>query len=70
MSKSISTLAALVFAASLGGMAFAADEPATQASDPVQKEQELQAALKKCESLASAEKQKCIETAKKKFGQM
>jgi hypothetical protein len=64
-------LAPFLFAAVLGSATFAADEqqPA-QAGDPTPKEQELTAALKKCDSLASAEKQKCIEAAKKKFGQM
>lgn len=62
--------ASLFFAALMGGTTFAADEPATQAADPAQREQELAAALKKCDGLAAAEKQKCVEAAKKKFGQM
>lgn len=69
--KSIKTLVASLFLATLfGGTALAADEPATTAADPAQKEQELAAALKKCDGLAAAEKQKCVEAAKKKFGQM
>lgn len=62
--------ASLFFASLLGGTAFAADEPAQQTADPAQREQELAAALKKCDGLAAAEKQKCVEAAKKKFGQM
>lgn len=69
--KTIKTLLASLFLTSLlGGAAFAADEPATPAADPAQREQELAAALKKCDGLAAAEKQKCVEAAKKKFGQM
>lgn len=63
-------LASLFLAAMMGGTGFAADEPATTAADPAQREQELAAALKKCDGLAAAEKQKCVEAAKKKFGQM
>ncbi len=54
----------------IGGGALAADEPAGQPTDPAQKEQELAAALKKCDPLTGAEKQKCVDAAKKKFGQM
>ena len=57
-------------ALSLSGVAFAADDTQQQSNDPGQREQEYQAALKKCEPLTGADKQKCIETAKKKFGQM
>ena len=41
-----------------------------QSNDPAQREQEYIAALKKCDPLTGADKQKCIEAAKKKFGQM
>ena len=41
-----------------------------QAGDVSQREQEYLAALKKCEPLAAGEKQKCIDAAKKRFGQM
>ena len=69
--KLIKTLLISLFAtAFIGGMALAADEPAGQATDPAQKEQELAAALKKCDALTGAEKQKCVDAAKKKFGQM
>jgi len=46
----------------------AADD--TKSNDPAQREQEYIAALKKCDPLTGADKQKCIEAAKKKFGQM
>ncbi|HKQ25723.1 MAG TPA: hypothetical protein VJT81_14860 [Burkholderiales bacterium] len=45
-------------------------QPAGQTGDVTAKEQEYLAALKKCESLSGNEKTKCIESAKKKFGQM
>ena len=66
--KQLSTiLGAAALALSLGGFAFAADEPAQPAGDA---QQQYQAALKKCESLPATEQQKCIDAAKKKFGQM
>ena len=69
MNKLVATLS--FFVALLGSTAYAADDQqSTQGSDPAQQEQELVAALKKCDSLTGAEKQKCIEAAKKKFGQM
>ena len=70
--KTLSTiLGAGALALSLSGFAFAADEPQQQQSgDPQQREQQYQAALKKCESLPATEQQKCIDAAKKKFGQM
>ena len=67
MKKLSTILGAGVLALSLGGFAFAADEPAKPADDA---QQQYQAALKKCESLAQTEQQKCIDAAKKKFGQM
>jgi uncharacterized protein HemX len=64
--KTLSTiLCAGALALSLGGFAFAADEQQTG-----DKEQQYQAALKKCESLPATEQQQCIDAAKKKFGQM
>ena len=64
--KQLSTIvSALAFA--LSASAFAADEPAQQTGDA---QQQYQAALKKCESLPQTEQQKCIDAAKKKFGQM
>jgi hypothetical protein len=66
MKKLLTTLGAGVLALSLGGFAFAAE----QSGEPQQREQEYQAALKKCESLPQAEQQKCVDAAKKKFGQM
>jgi hypothetical protein len=67
--RTLSTiLGAGALALSLGGFAFAADQQ--QSGDPQQREQQYQAALKKCESLPATEQQKCIDAAKKKFGQM
>lgn len=69
--NTIKTLLISLFASAfISGFAFAADEPAGGASTPAQKEQELAAALKKCDSLTGAEKDKCVDAAKKKFGQM
>jgi hypothetical protein len=63
--KTVSTiLGAGALALALSGFAFAADEAQQQ------REQQYQAALKKCESLPATEQQKCIDAAKKKFGQM
>ena len=68
MKKLFATLNAGALALSLCGIAFAADD--TKSNDPAQREQEYIAALKKCDPLTGADKQKCIEAAKKKFGQM
>ena len=80
MNKLLSTLTAGVLALAVNGLAFAAQEAQTgqqqpqaqpgQAGDVSQREQEYLAALKKCEPLAGGEKQKCIDAAKKRFGQM
>ncbi len=67
MTKLSTILGAGALALSLGGFAFAADEPAP-AGDA--KQQQYQAALKKCESLPQTEQQKCIDAARKRFGQM
>ncbi|HWQ37861.1 MAG TPA: hypothetical protein VNM24_04490 [Burkholderiales bacterium] len=79
-SRLLSTLSAGVLAFALSGFAFAGQEgqagqqqpqaQPTPGSDAAQREQEYLAALKKCEPLAAAERQKCIEAAKKRFGQM
>jgi Spy/CpxP family protein refolding chaperone len=68
MKKLSTILGAGALALSLSGFAFAADQQ--QSGDPQQREQQYQAALKKCESLPATEQQKCIDAAKKKFGQM
>jgi hypothetical protein len=47
-----------------------ATDPAAGGATASKSEQEYLAALKKCEPLTGAEKQKCIDTAKKKAGQM
>ena len=84
MSKLLSMLTAGALALTLGGVAAAADkdpnsqQPQTQQSaDPApggaaasQRDQEYLAALKKCEPLTGADKTKCVDTAKKKYGQM
>lgn len=71
MSKLLSTLTAGAFALVLSGFAFAADEPAQQpTAQPGADNPEYQAALKKCDPLTGGDKQKCIDAAKKKFGQM
>ena len=66
--KKLSTIVSAGASRSLRGFAFAADEPAQPAGDATQ--QQYQAALKKCESLPQTEQQKCIDAAKKRFGQM
>jgi len=63
MKKLTTILSAGVLALSLGGLAFAQ-------TDQEKQQQEYQAALKKCDSLPAAEKQPCIDAAKKKHGQM
>jgi hypothetical protein len=68
MKKLFAMLNVGALALSLSGIAFAADD--TQSNDPAQREQEYIAALKKCDPLTGADKQKCIDAAKKKFGQM
>lgn len=81
MNKLATLLGAAALAFSIGGIASAADNTAPQSQQPQaqqgqpgsaeQREQEYLAALKKCESVANAgEKQKCIDMAKKKHGQM
>ncbi len=75
MSKSITMLTAGVLALALSGFAYAADEPQPgtqnqQQGDTAKREQEYLTALKRCESLSAADKQKCIEAAKKKYGEM
>jgi hypothetical protein len=84
MSKLIPTLTAGAFALALSGFAYAADEPQPgaqsqpkaeqnqpgQSGDSAKREQEYLTALKRCESLGGADKQKCIEAAKKKYNEM
>lgn len=84
MSKLLTMLTAGALALTLSGFAAAADKDydsqqpqAQQPTDPAaggatasQHEQEYLAALKKCESLTSADKTKCVDAAKKKHGQM
>lgn len=84
MSKLIGTITAGALALALSGLAYAADEPqpATQAQpraeqgqpaqsgDTAKREQEYLTALKRCEPLSGADKQKCIDAAKKRYGEM
>ena len=85
MNKVLSALLAGALGLALNGMAAAADPyPAAQPADKggvtesqnqpgaavSAKEQEYLAALKKCESLTGEKRQKCIDAAKKKAGDM
>jgi hypothetical protein len=83
MTKAISILAAGALTLSLSGVAFAADEKAQdptgttmmpdQGASPAElskQDQEYLVALKKCESMQDAEKQKCIEQVKQKYKRM
>jgi len=81
MKKLICTLAAGALALGLSGFAYAADDsqPATQSQpgtqqnqtgqsgDTAKREQEYLTALKRCEALGAADKQKCVEAVKKKY---
>jgi hypothetical protein len=83
MTKLMSILAAGALALSVGGMTFAADEktqdqtntPRTQdqtgaPADQTKQDQEYLVALKKCDGLQDAAKQKCIDQAKQKYNRM
>ena len=84
MSKLLTLLSAGALALTLSGVAAAAENDqnsqqprAQQPNDPAaggatasQRDQEYLAALKKCEPLTGADKTKCVDTAKKKYGQM
>ncbi|HTS54091.1 MAG TPA: hypothetical protein VMH26_12520 [Burkholderiales bacterium] len=84
MNKLIGTLTAGVLALAVSEFAYAADEPQPgtqgqpraeqnqpgQPGDSAKREQEYQTALKRCESLGAPDKQKCIDAAKKKYGEM
>ena len=72
MNKLMSMFAAVALALCLNGTAFAAD-PQDQTANPVdqqKQEQEYLAALKKCENLQDAARQKCVDQAKQKFNRM
>jgi hypothetical protein len=74
MLKLTSILAATALALSLSGLSFAADErtsdqPGTP-QDQTKQDQEYLAALKKCEGLQDAAKQKCIDQAKQQHNRM
>jgi len=74
MTKLMQILAAGIFALSLGGVAFAADEKAQDQTgappDQAKQQQEYLAALKKCDVLQGAPKEKCIDQANKKYNRM
>lgn len=83
MTKLMSIFAAGALALSLSGVAFAADEktqdqtnpPKTQdqtgaPADQSKQDQEYLVALKKCEGMQDAAKQKCIDQAKQKYNRM
>ena len=84
MGKLIKGLSAAALALTLSGIATAADndrnsqqpgvqqpdDPAAGGATVSQREQEYLATLKKCEQMAGTDKSKCIDTARKKFGQM
>ena len=69
MNRVTAGMAVAAVALSLGAPVFAQNAP-QEGKDQTQREQEYLAALKKCEPLYGAEKDKCIEAAKKKLGQM
>ena len=76
MIKLTSTFSAFVFALGFAGAAVAAEEqPSPSAQQSGQSgaqgaNAQLEAAMKKCEQGPAADKQKCIDDAKKKHGQM
>jgi hypothetical protein len=83
MTKLMSVLAAGALALSVSGTTFAADEktqdqtnaPRTQnqtgaPADQSKQDQEYLVALKKCDGLQDAAKQKCIDQAKQKYNRM
>jgi len=84
MTKLLALLSAGTLALTLSGVAAAAENDqnsqqprAQQPNDPAaggatasQRDQEYLEALKKCEPLTGADKTKCVDTAKKKYGQM
>jgi hypothetical protein len=84
MSKLLTMLTAGALALTLSGFAAAVDKnqssqqpQAQQPADPAaggatasQRDQEYLAALKKCEPLTGADKTKCVNAARKKYGQM
>jgi uncharacterized protein HemX len=82
MKQLLLSLAASVLALALNGVGYAAEKSqgdpqtgtqksqAQRPSDGSQSEEEYQAALKQCDSMQGAEKQKCIQAVKKQHGQM
>jgi len=84
MNKLLTILVPAVLALTLNGFSVAADKDmgsqqpqAEQPADPAaggatatQRDQEYLALLKKCELLTAPDKAKCVEAAKRKYGQM
>lgn len=80
MNKLRITILAGLLGVALSGSAFSADtaepsgtqeQPAPAATDQGKTDNEAYlAALKKCESLGADQRQKCVDAAKRKFGQM
>jgi uncharacterized protein HemX len=85
MRKLIGMLTVGALALGLSGFAYAADQPQPgaqtqqpraeqnqpgQSGDSAKREQEYLTALKRCESMGAADKQKCIDAAKKKYSEM
>jgi len=84
MTKLMSILAASALAVSVSAVTFAADDktqdqtstprtqqdPARAPADQSKQDQEYLVALKKCDGLQDAAKQKCIDQAKQKYNRM
>lgn len=79
MSRLVSMISAALMVFSLHGIASAADTEQPDRQDPAaqdvqgqgtQDSEAFMAALKKCESLGAEQKAKCIDAARRKFGQM
>jgi len=84
MNKLLAIFVPAVMALTLNGFAVAAEKdmgsPQPQAEQPAdpaaggattsQRDQEYLALLKKCELLTATDKAKCVDAAKKKYGQM
>ncbi len=66
MNKVLTALTAGALALGLNSAAVAADQQQGQS----QEQKEYIAALKKCDSLAGAQKQQCVEDVNRKFGRM
>jgi hypothetical protein len=81
MSKMLSTIIAAALTLGLSGLAFAADQSTGQSSkqsnqgaqqggQATGQSDAYKAAMQKCQQMSGADRQKCMDTAKKKHGQM